>query len=92
VLRRYADEERGHEGFVLQTLVNLGMSRVEVTTSIPLLSTRLVGFLMRELFELEPASTLMVAAVIEAQEFDEATGRQVQGASARALRHRRAGL
>lgn len=72
VLRRYADEERGHEGFVLQTLVNLGLSKIEVTTSIPLLSTRLVGFLMRELFELEPASTLMVAAVIEAQEFDAA--------------------
>ncbi|MEF8701338.1 MAG: iron-containing redox enzyme family protein [Candidatus Accumulibacter sp. UW20] len=72
VLCRYAREERGHEGFVLQTLVNLGMSSAEVTTSIPLLSTRLVGFLMRELFELEPSSALMVAAVIEAQEFDEA--------------------
>lgn len=84
VLRRYADEERGHEGFVLQTLVNLGMSRVEVTTSIPLLSTRLVGFLMRELFELEPASALMVAAVIEAQEFDE---QQIAGFKARLHEH-----
>ena len=84
VLRRYADEERGHEGFVLQTLLNLGMSKVEVTTSIPLLSTRLVGFLMRELFELEPASTLMVAAVIEAQEFDEP---QIAKFKARLLEH-----
>ena len=70
VLTRYAAEERGHEGFVLDTLVRLGLSRAEVTTSIPLLSTRLIGFLMRELFELAPCSALMVAAVIEAQEFD----------------------
>jgi pyrroloquinoline quinone (PQQ) biosynthesis protein C len=69
VLDQYAAEERGHEGFVLETLVNLGISRAEVKTSIPLLSTRLIGFLMRELFELEPSSTLLVAAVIEAQEF-----------------------
>lgn len=71
VLTKYAEEEKGHEEFVLKTLVNLGLSRTEVETSIPLLSTRLVGFLMRELFELEPSSALMVAAVIEAQEFDE---------------------
>lgn len=71
LLVKYAAEERGHETFVLETLVNLGMSREDVKMSIPLLSTRLIGFLMRELFELEPSSALMVAAVIEAQEFDE---------------------
>jgi hypothetical protein len=71
VLRKYANEEKGHEEFVVQTLVNLGLSRQEIQTSIPLLSTRMIGFLMRELFELEPSSALMVAAVIEAQEFDE---------------------
>ncbi|MES2208203.1 MAG: hypothetical protein V4525_15570 [Pseudomonadota bacterium] len=71
ILTQYANEEKGHEKFVLDTLVNLGLSRSEVETSIPLLSTRLVGFLMRELFELEPSSVLMVAAVIEAQEFNE---------------------
>jgi pyrroloquinoline quinone (PQQ) biosynthesis protein C len=71
VLTNYAAEERGHEGFVLETLVNLGVTREEVRASIPLLSTRLIGFLMRELFELEPSSALMVAAVVEAQEFDE---------------------
>jgi hypothetical protein len=48
----------------------LGFSKEEVERSIPLLSTRLIGFLMRELFELEPTSVLLVAAVIEAQEFD----------------------
>lgn len=71
VLLKYSAEEMGHEWFVLETLVNLGISREEVETSIPLLSTRLIGFLMRELFELEPSSALMVAAVVEAQEFDE---------------------
>lgn len=70
VLQKYAAEERGHESFVLQTLVNLGLTVEEIESSIPLLSTRLIGFLMRELFELVPAATLMVAAVVEAQEFD----------------------
>jgi len=71
LLLRYADEETGHEEFVLQTLMNLGLTRDEVKSSIPLLSTRLVGLLMRELFELEPSSVLVVAAVIEAQDFNE---------------------
>lgn len=71
LLHRFANEEKGHESFVLDTLVKLGMSKAEVQTSIPLLSTRLIGILMRELFELEPSSALMVAAVVEAQEFDE---------------------
>jgi pyrroloquinoline quinone (PQQ) biosynthesis protein C len=72
LLTKYAAQETGHEGFVLQSLVNLGMSAREVETSIPLLSTRLIGFLMRELFELAPSATLLVAAVIEAQGFAEA--------------------
>lgn len=71
VLVKYANEEKGHEEFVVQTLMNLGMSRQEIQTSVPLLSTRMIGFLMRELFELEPGSPLIVAAVIEAQEFDQ---------------------
>ncbi len=69
VLAVYADQERGHEVFVLRTLVNLGVSREEVETSIPLLSTRLIGLLMRELFQLAPWTTLVVAAIVEAQEF-----------------------
>jgi pyrroloquinoline quinone (PQQ) biosynthesis protein C len=71
VLVKYANEERGHEEFVLQTLLRLGLSREEVETSAPLLATRAVGFLMRELFEVEPSSALLVAALLEAQEFDE---------------------
>lgn len=70
VLDRYAGEERGHEEFVLRTLMNMGLRREEIERSHPLPSTRLVGFLMRELFELEPAAVLMMAALVEAQEFE----------------------
>jgi pyrroloquinoline quinone (PQQ) biosynthesis protein C len=71
VLANYARQERGHELFVLDTLQNLGISRAEAESSTPLLATRLIGFLMRELFELAPWAVLPVAAMIEAQEFDE---------------------
>lgn len=60
-----AAQERGREKPVRQALTELGVSGMEVDSSIPLLSTRLVGFLMRELFELEPWSVLMVLAVTE---------------------------
>lgn len=72
LLNKYADEERGHEAFVLRTLANLGFSEAEVVSSIPLLSTRLIGLLMRELFEIAPESVLLVASILEAQDFDEA--------------------
>ncbi|MGB7196642.1 MAG: iron-containing redox enzyme family protein [Collimonas pratensis] len=68
LLARYAAEETGHENFVLQTLVNLGLKEEEVKESRPLVSTRLIAFLLRELFELEPAAVLLVAAVVEAQD------------------------
>ncbi len=71
ILARYAKEERGHEEFVLQSLENLGLSRREVESSVPLLSTRLIGFLMRELFEIEPSAVLLVAALVEAQDFND---------------------
>jgi pyrroloquinoline quinone (PQQ) biosynthesis protein C len=70
VLVRYAQQETGHQHFVTRTLVNLGVKREEVVTATPLLATRTVGLLMRELFELCPAATLMLAALVEAQEFD----------------------
>jgi pyrroloquinoline quinone (PQQ) biosynthesis protein C len=71
VLTIYAAQERGHETFVLATLENLGVSRAEAESSTPMLSTRLIGFLMRELFEIAPWTVLPVAAMIEAQEFDD---------------------
>ena len=70
LLDRYANEERGHEGFVTKTLMNIGLSRDEIEQSHPLPSTRLISFLMREMFELDPASVLLMAALVEAQEFD----------------------
>jgi hypothetical protein len=68
LLAQYADEERGHELFVLDTLLNIGLSEAEVRGSRPLGSTRLIGFLMQELFAQYPAAVLPVAALIEAQE------------------------
>jgi hypothetical protein len=71
VFTKYASEERGHEEFVLQTLVNAGMSRQEVEQSIPLVSTRTIDFIMRDLFLTEPFSVLLVARIIEAHDFNE---------------------
>ena len=71
LLTKFANEERGHEEFVVRTLVNLGLSREEIETSHPMLSTRMIGIVMRELFELAPSSVLLLAALVEAQEFDE---------------------
>lgn len=71
LLTRYADEERGHEHFVLETLENIGLSRAEVIASRPLVSTRLIGFLMRDLFALAPAAVLLMAGLVEAQELPE---------------------
>lgn len=83
VLRRYAREESGHEIFVLQTLQNLGLDAEEVAASAPLPSTRLIGLLMRELFTRAPAAVLMVAALVEAQEFDDAQVARFQAALTR---------
>lgn len=71
ILDRYATEELGHEHFVLQSLVNLGLNAEAVKNSVPLVSTRTIGLLMRELLEMEPAATLLAAALLEAADFDE---------------------
>jgi hypothetical protein len=71
LFKRYAAEESGHEEFVVRTLMNLGLSRKEIEASNPLVSTRLIGFLMREIFEFEPATVLLVASIIEAHETPE---------------------
>lgn len=68
VLANYANQEKSHEEFVVKTLVNLGLKREEVKTSTPLVATRTVSLLMREMFEAEPASVLLMAALVEAQE------------------------
>ena len=71
VLTRYANEEEGHEQFILETLVNLGLDEAEVKSSVPLVSTRAIGLLLRELLESQPETTLLAAALLEAADFDE---------------------
>jgi pyrroloquinoline quinone (PQQ) biosynthesis protein C len=67
---KYRKEETGHEVFVLRTLMRLGLSEDEIRNSVPLVSTRAIGLLMKDLFEKEPIALLIVAALVEAQEFD----------------------
>lgn len=71
VLEQYAEEERGHESFILRVLEGLGFRKAEVESSIPLTSTRLIDFLMKEMFQMFPAAALLVAAVVEADELEE---------------------
>ena len=71
------DENKAKDGLkvktrvVVKTLVNMGLRREQVKSSTPLVSTRTVGLLMRKMFEDEPASVLLMAALVEAQEFRE---------------------
>lgn len=69
VLAEYARQERGHEAFVEQTLVRLGLRPEEVRQSVPLATTRLIDLLMREMFTATPCSALLLAAIVEADDF-----------------------
>ncbi len=71
LLQEYTEHERGHEIFVENTLIKLGISREEVRHSIPLVTTKLINMQMRELFAINPCSALLVAAVVEAGELEE---------------------
>lgn len=70
ILTEYANQERGHEEFIVKCLVKAGLSREEIEGSIPLVSTRNISLLLNEIFALEPATVLIVASIIEASEFD----------------------
>ena len=74
ILTEYADQEDGHERFLLRCLTNVGFKPEEVTESIPLVSTRLIDLLMRNLFGAAPAAALLVAMVLEAGDLDERDG------------------
>lgn len=74
ILLTYANQEIGHEQFILKCLLSVGLSKEEVETSIPLISTRTIDFLLRELFVFAPASVLLVASIIEADSFDAEAG------------------
>lgn len=69
VLAEYAQQERGHEAFVEQTLLRLGLTADEVRHSVPLVTTRLIDLLMRELFASTPCAALLLAAIVEADDF-----------------------
>lgn len=71
LLCKYANEERHHNVYVLRTLNNIGITEEEVKSSTPMLSTRLIGFIMRDLFQLCPSSVLLMAALVEANEVEE---------------------
>lgn len=70
LLMHYEKQERGHELFILKTLLKAGLTKQEVEESIPLVSTRAIELLLKELFSLEPASVLLVASIIEAEDLD----------------------
>jgi len=61
----------GHEEFVLRTLENLGVRREEIESSAPFVSTRSVAMLMRDIYQRCPAAVLIVAAMVEAQDFND---------------------
>lgn len=71
IIQVYADQEKGHEEFVVQTLVNLGLKRDEILTSHPLPSTQLIVFLMNKLLQHSPTMVFAMAKLVESQEFDE---------------------
>lgn len=84
VLQDYAAQEQGHELFVEQTLCRLGLSSDEIRSSVPLVTTRLIDLLMRELFRDTPCAALLVAAMVEADDF---APEELQGLQAAFARH-----
>lgn len=71
ILNNYMLQERGHEKFIAECLIKGGLTKEEIEESIPLISTRTISFLLKELFQFEPISVLLVASIIEADEFSE---------------------
>ena len=77
LLVEYTKQEKGHERFILQSLLKAGLSKQEVEDSIPLISTRTIDLLFKELFALEPATVLLVASIIEAEDLDKNSAQEV---------------
>ena len=71
LLIEYTRQEEGHEWFLLQCLLKAGLSKQDVEFSAPLISTRSIDFLFKELFAIEPASVLLVAHIVEEKNFDQ---------------------
>lgn len=70
LLITYRDQEVGHEEFIVQSLIKSGFTREEIEESIPLISTRTIILLFKEVFRYEPYSVLIVANIIESDAFD----------------------
>lgn len=77
LLQEYAKQEKGHEQFILQSLLKAGLSKEEIECSIPLISTRTIDLLLKELFSFEPCTVLLVANIIEADDFNEKNAQAV---------------
>ena len=70
-LRRYMDQEKGHEIFIEKCLIKTGFSSQEIRTGNCLVSTKFINRQMIEMFAFEPLSVLPVSLMIESLEFDE---------------------
>jgi hypothetical protein len=66
VLEQYAAQEKAHEKYVLDVLLKLGFKKEEVEISIPLVSTKLIHLLMKELVVIVPSACLLIARMVEA--------------------------
>lgn len=77
LLVEYTKQEKGHEWFILQSLLKAGLTKQEVENSIPLISTRTIDLLFKELFSLEPSTVLLVASIIEAEDLDKNSAQKV---------------
>ncbi len=84
LLNQYADLVAQRETPLRKTLSFLGVSAEQLDATTPMLATRLIDFLMRELFETLPATALLVTSVIEACALDQD---QCEALVANAARH-----
>jgi hypothetical protein len=75
ILQKYAKEEKGHEVFILETLMSAGFKKSEIESSTPLVSTRAIQMILEDLFSFEPISVFIVASIIESEEYHEESKR-----------------
>ena len=73
VLLKYYNQEKGHEIFIEKSLIKMGLTREEVRTSSPLVSTTSIHRQMIEMFKKNPLSVFPVSLMIEGIEFEEDT-------------------
>lgn len=69
IIQKYACQEQGHEIFILKTLEAIGFKKQEIESSVPLVSTRTIQFILEDLFHYEPATVFIVASIIESVDY-----------------------